>query len=121
MMSLPQYAADFEALYKECQRRGVAFQTIKAVAARRWQPGEARTHNTWYRPLSDPDDIERAVHWALARPGIFVNSASDLGILEHTLDAAERFESAPPESEIREAWSRIGVEPLFVPGLDGVG
>ena len=121
MMSQPRYAADFEALYAECQLRGVAMQTIKAVAARRWRPGEARTHNTWYRPVSDPDDIARAVHWALARPGIFVNSASDLGILELSLDAAERFESAPPEREIREAWSRIGVEPLFVPGLDDVG
>jgi aryl-alcohol dehydrogenase-like predicted oxidoreductase len=121
MMSQPRYAGDFEALYAECQRRGVAMQTIKAVAARRWRPGEARTHNTWYQPLSDQGDIACAVHWALARPGIFVNSASDLGILELTLDAAERFESPPPEREIRETWSRIGVEPLFVPGLDGVG
>jgi aryl-alcohol dehydrogenase-like predicted oxidoreductase len=120
MMSQPQYAADFEALYGECQRRGVALQTIKAVAARRWQPGEVRTHNTWYRPVTDPDDVARAVHWALARPGIFVNSASDLGMLELTLDAAERFEEAPAQGDIHEAWARIGVEPLFVPGLDDV-
>jgi aryl-alcohol dehydrogenase-like predicted oxidoreductase len=120
MMAQPQYAADFEALYAECARRGVALQTIKAVAARRWQPGELRTHNTWYRPVSDPDDVARAVHWALARPGIFVNSASDLGLLALTLDAAERFAGAPAESEIEEAWARAGVEPLFVPGLDDV-
>jgi aryl-alcohol dehydrogenase-like predicted oxidoreductase len=120
MMSQPQYAADFEALYTECQRRGVAMQTIKAVAARRWQPGELRTHNTWYRPLSDPDDVARAVHWALARPGIFVNTASDLGLLALTLDAADRFESAPPEREIAEAWARAGALPLFVPGMDDV-
>jgi len=120
MMSQPQYAADFEALYTECQRRGVAMQTIKAVAARRWQPGELRTHNTWYRPVSDPDDVARAVHWALSRPGIFVNTASDLGLLALTLDAAERFERAPAESEIAAAWARIGVEPLFVPGMDEV-
>jgi aryl-alcohol dehydrogenase-like predicted oxidoreductase len=120
MMSQPQYAADFEALYTECQRRGVAMQTIKAVAARRWQPGELRTHNTWYRPVSDPGDVARAVHWALSRPGIFVNTASDLGLLALTLDAAERFERAPAESEIAEAWARAGVEPLFAPGMDDV-
>jgi aryl-alcohol dehydrogenase-like predicted oxidoreductase len=120
MLSQPDYAADFEALYTECQRRGVALQTIKAVAARRWQPGEVRTHNTWYRPLSDPGDVARAVHWALARPGVFVNTASDLAILDLTLDAAERFESEPAEDDIHEAWARSGVEPLFVPGLDDV-
>jgi aryl-alcohol dehydrogenase-like predicted oxidoreductase len=120
MMSQPQYAADFEALYGECQRRGVAMQTIKAVAARRWQPGELRTHNTWYRPLSEPEDVARAVHWALSRPGIFVNTASDLGLLGLTLDAAERFEEAAANEDSHETWARIGVEPLFVPGLDDV-
>lgn len=120
MMAQPQYAADFEALHAECRRRGVALQTIKAVAARRWQPDEQRTHATWYRPLSAPEDVARAVHWALARPGVFVNTASDLGLLELTLDAAERFEAPPPERELQEAWARNGVEPLFVPGLDDV-
>ena len=36
MMCVPQYAADFESLYQMCQTRGVAMQTIKAIAARRW-------------------------------------------------------------------------------------
>ena len=120
MMGQPLYAADFEALYSECQRRGVAMQTIKAVAARRWQPGELRTHNTWYRPVTDPDDVARAVHWALSRPGIFINTASDLAILGLTLDAAERFTSKPAQGDIHEAWARLGVEPLFVPGMDDV-
>jgi aryl-alcohol dehydrogenase-like predicted oxidoreductase len=120
MMSQPQYAADFEALDAECQRRGVALQTIKAVAARRWQPGELRTHNTWYRPVTEAEDIERAVHWVLARPGIFLNTASDLRLLELTLDAAERFAEAPAQGDIREAWSRLGALPLFVPGMDDV-
>lgn len=120
MMSQPQYAADFEALYGECQRRGVAMQTIKAVAARRWRPGEVRTHNTWYRPLSDPEDVARAVHWALARPGVFVNTASDLGLLELTLDAAERFAAASASEATQPAWTHGGIEPLFVPGMDDV-
>jgi len=120
MMEQPQYAADFEALYAECQRRGVAMQTIKAVAARRWQPGEVRTHNTWYRPVGAAADVTRAVHWVLSRPGIFLNTASDLGLLGLTLDAADAFDAAPAQSDIYEAWARIGVEPLFVPGMDDV-
>ena len=118
MMSLPQYAADFEALYAECQRRGVAIQTIKAVAARRWRPGEARTHNTWYRPLSDPDDIERAVHWALARPGVFVNTAGDLRLLGPTIRAAESFAQSPRDAEIAAIEADAPLEPLFVRGFN---
>jgi aryl-alcohol dehydrogenase-like predicted oxidoreductase len=120
MMSQPQYAADFEALYAECQRRGVALQTIKAVAARRWQPGEVRTHNTWYRPVTEAEDVERAVHWVLSRPGVFLNTASDLGLLELTLDAADRFGEQEAPGDIHEQWARLGVEPLFVPGMDDV-
>jgi aryl-alcohol dehydrogenase-like predicted oxidoreductase len=120
MLSQPQYAADFEALYAECQRRGVALQTIKAVAARRWQPGEVRTHNTWYRPLTEAEDIERAVHWVLSRPGVFLASASDLRLLELTLDAAERFADAPAHGDIHAAQARLDVQPLFAPGMDDV-
>jgi len=120
MMSQPQYAADFEALYAECQRRGVAMQTIKSVAMRRWLDGELRTHNTWYAPVSAPEDVERAVHWALARPGIFVNTASDLGLLGLQLDAAESFAGGPSDLELDEAWARIGVAPLFTPEMDRI-
>src|SRR5229473_3586551 len=37
MMGIPQYAADVEALLKLCRERGVATQTIKSAARRRWQ------------------------------------------------------------------------------------
>ena len=63
------------------------------------------------------------MHWVLARPGVFLNTASDLRLLEMTLDAAERFgdlRRAPAPSDISEAWARLGVEPLFVPGMDDV-
>jgi aryl-alcohol dehydrogenase-like predicted oxidoreductase len=120
MMSQPQYATDFEALYTECQRRGVAMQTIKSVARRRWQPEEARTHSTWYAPLTEPEDVTRAVHWALARPGIFVNTASDLRILALQLDAAESFAGAPAESDLDQHFARAGVAPIFTPEMDRI-
>ena len=120
MLSQPAYAADFEALYRECQRRGVAMQTIKSIAKRRWQPDEARTHSTWYAPMTDPEDVKRAVHWALARPGIFVNTASDLRILALQLDAADAAASALSINDLDEAWARIGVEPLFTPTMDRI-
>ncbi len=40
MMSQPEYRADFDALIGLCRERGVAIQTIKSVARRRWEEGD---------------------------------------------------------------------------------
>ena len=79
--------------------------------------GATPTHSTWYEPFEQPADITRAVHWSLSRSGIFVNSASDLGIFERMLRVAEAFEKQTSESEMREHSRRLAVEPLFVHGF----
>ena len=116
MMRDADYARDFERLLALCAERSVAVQTIKSVARRRWPEGSAPTHDTWYEPVTDPREIERAVHWALARPGVFVNTAGDLRLLAPMLHAGASFEarhaaaSAPPPEP-------PGLEPLFVRGF----
>ena len=121
MMSQPEYAEPFEELLEVCQQREIAVQTIKAVARRRWEKGEKPSTTTWYHAFEDAEDIERAIHWALARPGIFVNSASDAGILKETLDAAKSFQQAPAEADMAAAHERLSVQPLFIAGYDAVG
>ena len=116
MLRDARYAAEFEQLLAVCRERNVAVQTIKSIARRRWQDGSAPTHDTWYEPLTDAADIERAVHWALARPGVFVNSAGDLRLLGPTLDAAASFATAPRDAEIAAV---APLEPLFVRGFVG--
>ena len=116
MLRVARYAAEFEQLLAVCRERNVAVQTIKSIARRRWQDGSAPTHDTWYEPLTDAADIERAVHWALARPGVFVNSAGDLRLLGPTLDAAASFATAPRDAEIAAV---APLEPLFVRGFVG--
>lgn len=113
-----RYAAEFEELLAQCAERNVAVQTIKSVARRRWPDGAQPTHSTWYEPLRDPAEIERAVHWALARPGVFVNTAGDLGLLEPMLRAGASFAAAgsTARTPADAAWAQR-TEPLFVRGF----
>jgi aryl-alcohol dehydrogenase-like predicted oxidoreductase len=114
-----RYAADFEALLEVCRERQVAVQTIKCVARRRWAEGAAPRTTTWYESLEEQADIDRAVHWALSRPRIFVNSASDVGLLERVLRAAESFGEAPERSSMEQLVAQREMAPLFVRGQAG--
>jgi aryl-alcohol dehydrogenase-like predicted oxidoreductase len=120
MMAQPDYAESFEELLSVCAEREVAVQTIKAVARRRWEKGEKRSTTTWYHAFEDPEDIERAVHWALARPGVFVNTASDPTLLRRSIDAARSFRESPGDEAMARALERLEVQPLFIPGYDGL-
>lgn len=112
LMQNPVYAADFETLLDLCRRRDVAVQTIKSLTRRPW--GDTpHDHATWYQPFDTQPDIDRAVHWVLGRPGIFLNSAADVDLLPMVLDAASRFQTRPPEAEMQAAAERLDMEPLF--------
>jgi aryl-alcohol dehydrogenase-like predicted oxidoreductase len=115
MMQNPQYATDFEKLLALCQERNVAVQTIKAIARRRLPDDQAKVHNVWYDPLEDQANIDRAVHYVLARPGIFLNTVGDMDLLPKILDAASRFEqTGPSEEEMATTAERLEMKPLFV-------
>jgi aryl-alcohol dehydrogenase-like predicted oxidoreductase len=87
------YAENFNALLATCQEREVAFQTIKSIAYQMWM-GNPPTRSTWYRPLEDQADIDKAVWWVLSKPGIFLNTVGDIHLLPKVLDAAARFDEA---------------------------
>jgi aryl-alcohol dehydrogenase-like predicted oxidoreductase len=116
MLANPDYAADFERLVAICAERGVALQTIKSVARRRWQDEEARRFS-WYEPLLDPDAIRRAVHYVLARPGLFLNTSSDARILPLMLEAAAAPIEVPAPDALAADVGRYAMEPLFERGV----
>ena len=94
MLAQPAYAADFAELRRICRERGVALQTIKSIARRRWQDDQSRKFS-WYEPLRDPDAIRRAVHFVLGHDDVFLNTSSDATLLASTLAAAHEFVAAP--------------------------
>lgn len=110
----PRYAEEFEELARICVERGVAMQTIKSIALAPWD-GRPQSASTWYEPLTDPADIEIAVHWVLARPGIFLNTVGDVNLLPHVLAAAERFQGKRPADDAVEGLvRRRSLAPLFI-------
>jgi aryl-alcohol dehydrogenase-like predicted oxidoreductase len=115
MLAQPEYAADFARLLATCSARGVAVQTIKSVARRRWRPGERRF--SWYEPLQDKAALQRAVHWVLAQPGIFLNTSSDTTLLEATLEAAAQLGPKPSDAAMHADVEAYAMEPLFVRGV----
>ncbi len=107
------YAEQFNALLATCQQRNIAVQTIKSIAYRPWL-GRPHVHTTWYEPLTEQQDIDLAVHWALQQPGIFLNTVSDIHLLPRVLEAASRFVSGPTDEQMEELVARSGMQPLFV-------
>ena len=119
MLLQPGYAADFDALVALCRERGVAVQTIKAIARRRWQD-EATRRFSWYEPLRDEDAVRRAVHFVLAREGLFLNTTSDATLLPIVLEAAARAPVAPELAAMDGDVARYGIETLFPAGVDAI-
>ena len=108
------YARDVRALMDVCRQRGVAMQTIKSIARRRWTDEAARRFS-WYEPLTDEAAIGRAVRFVLATPDLFANSSSDARRLAAMVAAANRTDAtvAPQDHELAADASVFGVLPLF--------
>jgi len=112
MMSVDRYRADAEALLAVCEERGVAVQTIKSVARRRWPGGPGRQFS-WYEPLTDGGALARAVRYVLGRTGLFLNSSSDARLLRPILETAVAGGPAPADEEMAADIERHEIEPLF--------
>jgi aryl-alcohol dehydrogenase-like predicted oxidoreductase len=116
MLAQPDYAADVERLLALCAERGVAVQTIKAIARRRWPEGGSERRYSWYEPIRDEAALRRAVRFVLSKPGLFLNSSSDATLLPALLAAAGEAAAAPSARELEADAARLGIAPLFVWG-----
>lgn len=114
LMQIPQYRDDVESLLANCAEQGVAVQTIKSIARRRWTDDDATRRFSWYEPLTDPDAITRAVHWVLADHRVFLNTTSDARLLPLVLQAAADFDGHRPADTKMDADELAhGVLPIF--------
>jgi aryl-alcohol dehydrogenase-like predicted oxidoreductase len=107
------YRADVEALLARCVQTGVAVQTIKSVARRRWPDDHVGPRFSWYEPLADEGAATRAARWVLADARVFLNTSSDVRLLRTILDAAQGELRRPTDDELLADVAEHGVEPLF--------
>jgi aryl-alcohol dehydrogenase-like predicted oxidoreductase len=107
------YAREVEVLIGLCEKRGVAMQTIKAITLGPWHGARPPRPTTWYEPLTDQRDIDLTVRFVLARPGLFLNTASDVDLLAKVLDAADRGGPVPSAEEMEDLIRRREMAPLF--------
>lgn len=112
LAQIPQYKADFDALLSLCQSRNLAVQTIKSTVRAPWGD-RPHTRATWYEPLENQADVDRAVQWVLAHPGLFLITAGDIHIMPKVLQAAGNFSAAPSGDEMHAQVVGLGMAPLF--------
>jgi aryl-alcohol dehydrogenase-like predicted oxidoreductase len=107
-----RYREEFEEVVRICRERNAAVQTIKSLARGPWGI-TSQNRNTWYQPLEDQADIDRAVHWVLGRSDVFLNTVGDVELLPKVLDAASRFSKRPPDEEMNEMMKKNKISSLF--------
>ncbi|MFH1072474.1 MAG: aldo/keto reductase [Nanoarchaeota archaeon] len=107
-----EYAASFSQLTVLCTERQIALQTIKSIARKPWA-GRERTASTWYEPLTEWEDISKAVSWLLSHEGIFLNTVGDATILPKALEAASHPGPRPSDKEMERIVAARGMELIF--------
>ena len=108
----PIYRRETEALLAECRAKDVGTMIIKSVTRSPWG-ALAKTHQTWYRPFTDPAQIQQAVNFVLSQDVTGLCTAGDLQILPMMLRACQQYQPMMH----REQEDLIGTagqfEPLF--------
>ena len=117
----PSPENDFRPVLKAAVDRDVGVIAIKAVSKGRWPGGQRRAIGdrpfaTWYEPLEEQEDIDKAVWFTLSQEGVTTYSmSSEVRLWPKIISAGERFRKLSEEEqrEVVEYFKRKGVRPLF--------
>jgi len=113
LAQIPEYRHDFGRLKAKCSEIGVAMQTIKSIARRRWTDS-TRPKFSWYEPIENVGALTRAAQFVIADPQLFLNTSSDARLLSATLNAIENFAGSPPEEmQLESDRADHDIAPLF--------
>lgn len=110
---LPGFRRDWDALLAACQAGDVGIHLLKATAKAPWA-GRTPTHHTWYEPLTEQGEIDKAVAWALDQPITTLCSSGDLDVFPKIIAAAERYRAGAGAAVAAEITAIPGYADIFV-------
>lgn len=113
MLRNENYRKGFEKLASICNEKNIALQAIKTIAKGPKQETSGDKFATWYEPLSKPEDISFAIHWAMSNEQIFINTAGDIHLLPTILKAVSSFSDKISDEKMKDFVNKKGVTPLF--------
>lgn len=108
----PDYRREAEALLAMCQERDVGTMIIKTIAKGLWHD-EPQRYNTWYEPFDQPQQIQRAVNFALSQPVTGLCTTGDIDLLPTFLQACEQFSPMAPAEQEELIAEADHYEPIF--------
>jgi hypothetical protein len=73
-----------------------------------------------HQPLEEQADLDRAVHWVIGRPEIFLNTAGDILLLPKILQAASRYDTRPSDDAMTAMLEKQSMTTLFGLGATGI-
>ncbi len=85
-------------LLQKSQDRNVGVMVIKSIAKGNWNEKHP-TKNTWYEPLTDPDEIQQAVNFALSLPITGICTVGDSTLLSIVIEACRNFTRLNPQEQ----------------------
>jgi aryl-alcohol dehydrogenase-like predicted oxidoreductase len=106
------FRRDAEELLSRCRARDVGVMIIKAIAKGPWGDRH-QIYNTWYEPFDQPDQIQRAVRFALSQNVTGLCTAADVSILSSFLEACQLFTPMGDAEQEALIASAAEYEPLF--------
>ncbi len=109
----PEFRENSEELLRVCRQLDVGTMIIKSVCRGPWGEQE-KVYNTWYQPFDDPQEIHKAVQFALSQDITGICTAGDKHILPMVLEACENFKPMSDEEQEALIESASAYEPLFV-------
>lgn len=101
-----------EELLSRCRARDVGVMIIKAIAKGPWGD-RSQIYNTWYEPFDQPDQIQRAVRFALSQDVTGLCTAADVSILSSFLEACQLFTPMSDAKQEALIAGAVEYEPLF--------
>jgi aryl-alcohol dehydrogenase-like predicted oxidoreductase len=110
----PEFRAAAERLLGHAAEKDVGVMVIKAFTRAPWGD-RPHTHNTWYEPFVEPEDLERCLRFVLSKRVTSLATPGDLRLLPAVLDAASCFQPLTQSESEKVVASASRYQPLFTP------